>query len=287
MNDKYSPSPGSSVSGENDDRNNRLHSVSDSDEPEDDSGTSTPKLPDNEDGEHRFTRFACSSDFESVKWNSSDGKSSLRLEDVQKSSKELWLIQAPHDFDFENLSGQQVLLNAQQILNSNASSSNQGNKKYDVYASSQDKVSAPHIILPSHKTKKLSPGPAFQGHITITESVAVPGVSFPHTPPTKQEIPRGLKQRFVPFGWDEPVIYNPNTPPHTPAREETDSSSSSPRKKKKKKKIIKKEVVEEGDAPKDQTASSQEHRKAHKRKIKTEMPDSDVPVKTKRKKKQK
>ena len=47
-------------------------------------------------------------------------------------------------------------------------------------------------------------GPAFQGHITITESVAVPGILLPPTPPTKQqEIPAGLKQRFVPFGCGE------------------------------------------------------------------------------------
>ena len=74
---------------------------------------------------------------------------------------------------------------------------------------------------------------------------------------------------------EEPVISNDlSTPPHTPIKEEIISPPSSARKKKKKKKKVIKEEIEDvdaGEAPKEQTDIKQEHRKAHKRKIKTEV----------------
>ncbi|XP_072017824.1 uncharacterized protein [Amphiura filiformis] len=264
------------------------HSDDDSDnddgEPEIPSRVRTPDLPD------ATLRFHCGNAFEEVVYQPGKKDDCLCVEDIQKSSKELWLIKAPHDFDFDGFNDQELLLNAEQILRSRNTGSHGNRKKYNVMAmkmTSNSQNSPANVLLPSRNSTELMPGPAFQGQITITNSVAVLPVTLPPTPPTRTyELPPGLKQRYVPFGYEEPTVY-PDSPPHSPNRSsptKAPSTKGTSSQKKKKKKIDKESS----------SSSAEDHRKAHKRKIKTEIKteipdteDSEVVVKKKKKHKHK
>ena len=46
--------------------------------------------------------------------------------------------------------------------------------------------------------------PTFKGKLSVVETLGIPPVLLPPSPPKRSnELPPGLKQRFMPFGWGE------------------------------------------------------------------------------------
>ncbi|XP_022081582.1 DNA-directed RNA polymerase I subunit RPA34-like [Acanthaster planci] len=172
------------------------------------SGISTPESPASPEGgrlvdDSAMPRFECPPDFRRVRISTEDEP--LYLEDLQEA-KELWFIKTPQNFDVKSLNSKTVPLNGRQVLDE----VEETYTSYELLVSQNaplDKHSLPRLLLPSKSQADLVPGPAFGGQLSVIETVDVPPVVLPPSPPPRtNELPPGLKQRFHPFGWEEPKI---------------------------------------------------------------------------------
>ncbi|XP_038054503.1 DNA-directed RNA polymerase I subunit RPA34-like [Patiria miniata] len=167
------------------------------------SGINTPESPASPEGvrsveETAIPRFECPPNFQQVEISAEDEP--LYLQDI-KGTTELWLIKTPQDFDVKRLNSKTLSLSGWQFLDETEES----DVSYEVLTShdaSSDKKSLPRLLVPSKHCADLVPAPTFSGQLAIMESVAVPPVLLPPSPPPRSsELPPGLKQRFLPFGW--------------------------------------------------------------------------------------
>lgn len=131
----------------------------------------------------------------------------IDLPDVSRSRKEVWLIRAPLNFDGSVLNDVTLDLEGDSV---EFSSVNQDTKKYEAVAVrelQENEAQSPYLLLPSTEMKTLDPGPAFRGQIIIMESLNSQS-SLPELPDIKPsqapKMPEGLRQRFKPYGSDEP-----------------------------------------------------------------------------------
>lgn len=110
------------------------------------------------------------------------------------------------EFNPKSLDGQEVTLNGDHSLDIDT---NQDTEKiYEWKAQSSTTQQQVSVLVPSSKPGQLKPGPCLQGSVSVQQSVAVPEVTLPPPHTHSVEKPRGLKQRWKPFGWREPLSHS-------------------------------------------------------------------------------
>ncbi|XP_056001003.1 uncharacterized protein LOC130048376 [Ostrea edulis] len=113
------------------------------------------------------------------------------------NDSELWLITAPCDLDMSDLHNQKLSLSGKMT---NLDFSDQ---KCDVAVCRQPSELCPLVI--NQSTGHLQQGSSFVGQLQIMSSIDIPPVPHIQTSPKKEHtIPDTLRQRFVPFGADDP-----------------------------------------------------------------------------------
>ncbi|XP_066495061.1 DNA-directed RNA polymerase I subunit RPA34 [Tiliqua scincoides] len=166
-------------------------------------------------------RFECPVDFGPCPFSPGPGFSQ---ETLRNPSKQLWLIRAPANFSPDRLDGHAVPLLGSQMLK--VPQPNGTRKNYSFQAVPGDLDSA-HLLIPSGCQDYLTCAPSFSGLLSICERFGDSGANQPLFPVAARlapKIPKGLRQRFLPFGG------HPQGPVVREVAEEP------PRKKKKKKK---------------------------------------------------
>ncbi|XP_033126181.1 DNA-directed RNA polymerase I subunit RPA34-like [Anneissia japonica] len=158
-------------------------------------GESTNFNPVEEEIPSTTDKFVCPDKFQKIK----PTYDTLCLEDVKgNTNKELWLIRAPLNFDCSLLDGQKCIPNAQYKLGDDT--------QFEAIVKETKQVGNITAVLPSKKKKKLLPGPAFKGLISVVSRVEVAPVDIPMSPPKMSfDIPTGLQQRYTPFGCGSPL----------------------------------------------------------------------------------
>ncbi|XP_033648113.1 DNA-directed RNA polymerase I subunit RPA34-like isoform X2 [Asterias rubens] len=220
------------------------HDLSDSDS--DSMQDSRNNNDNNANNEATTKSFECPPGFQQVEISAEDEQ--IYLDDIQGS--EFWLIKTPHDFDAKRLNGVNVSLSGRQFLKEDDDSE----VSYELHASKNKALDMrlPHLLLPSQRGEKakLVPAPAFTGSLAVMETVAIPPVLLPPSPPKRSnELPPGLKQRFKPFGWEDPNKCDLRT------KKSLDVTDSSIQKTKKKNSHKHKKPQEETSSPTDEDLS--------------------------------
>lgn len=130
----------------------------------------------------------------------------LTIEDLKSRKNQLWLIKVPYEFDISKLSDTTVILNGTQELSIKTTDQDTG-KRYESRASKySDEQCCPYeVVVPSKEGNSLQVAKSFTGHLDILQTVKVPTLVYPPTPPPMYtDIPRGLQARWKPFGWRSP-----------------------------------------------------------------------------------
>ncbi|XP_033014703.1 DNA-directed RNA polymerase I subunit RPA34 [Lacerta agilis] len=152
----------------------------------------------------------------------------LSPESLRSPSKQLVLIRAPANFSPESLEGHAVPLVGFQILKAPQSDGTQ--KVYHVQATPGERGSSARLLVPSGRLDLLTCAPPFSSSLTFCERYGDPSANQPLFPVAARpapQIPKGLKQRFLPFG---------GCPKRPPPMQE--AAEEPPRKKRKKKRTL-------------------------------------------------
>lgn len=134
----------------------------------------------------------------------------LTAEDLESSKKQLWLIKVPYEFDISKLNDNMVILNGTQQLPTRMVDKNSG-KRYETRASKYtDGQSCPYeVVVPSRNENGLQVVKGFTGHLDIVQTVKVPMLVYPPTPPPLYtDVPKDLQVRWKPFGHRSPPFAN-------------------------------------------------------------------------------
>ncbi|CAM9892690.1 unnamed protein product [Lampetra fluviatilis] len=166
--------------------------------------SSTRKVSDSEneraEGEILSNVFECPPDFEQGAYIPLGG---LTVESAKASSTEIWLIQAPTDFSPQCLTGMTIPLEGFERV-----TLDKENKHYRIMSSCRE-MPKTGVVLPMEKGGNLQWAAVLKGMISVTEEAVGmangSGKIHPVPVPPPPSIPEGLRQRFKPFGYSQPV----------------------------------------------------------------------------------
>ncbi|XP_071484763.1 DNA-directed RNA polymerase I subunit RPA34-like [Diadema antillarum] len=153
----------------------------------------------------KIDRYTAPPLFEEVSFP--EGVYPLSQSAASKSSKELWLIRAPAHFDGSALNDVSLNLDGEVVEFSSAGKRLRKYEAVSIQALQENGMESPYLLLPSKDKEVLLPAPAFRGQVTIMETPTLPpSDGAPDIEASKApEMPRGLRQRFRPFGWGEDI----------------------------------------------------------------------------------
>jgi hypothetical protein len=142
-------------------------------------------------------------------------------------SKNLFLFQIPSDLDVQLLNGISVNLKGEEELELSSEKESSGEEGVKCKSASESLGSEcqPFVLVSTEQNRsRYTLGPSIPKQVRVYRHYTVPDIIYPEVNNSNVEHPRGLKQRWKPFGWKEP-----------PTSIKEEESSIIPKKKKEKK----------------------------------------------------